>query len=97
MPIPLLVASFDPGPAGRNVIAEALGGTAEVVYLPDLADADRADRLQRATVLFARNTGRTCGILGYGGIGVATGWPGRQRCIWWTAPANPALRPSAGG
>ncbi len=53
----LLLATFDPGEKGRRMIADALHGAAETLFLPDLADASRHEALQRATILLARNTG----------------------------------------
>jgi glycerate dehydrogenase len=53
----LLVVTFEPGEGGRATVAAELGGAAEVVYLPDLADHARCRALAAATVLLARNTG----------------------------------------
>lgn len=45
-------------PAERAVIADAVGGVADPVYLADLDDAARAAVLGTATALLARNTGK---------------------------------------
>jgi len=52
----LLVVSYEPGAVGRNVVADGLGDAAEVVYLPDLATAERRRALERAGIVLARNT-----------------------------------------
>ncbi len=54
----LVAVSFDPGPAGRAIIAAALGEGADIAVLPDLDAAARAAALARAAVLLARNTDR---------------------------------------
>jgi len=64
----LVAVSFDPGPAGRAIIAAALGDAAlgdaalgdaaTIAVLPDLAPGARAATLARAAVLLARNTDR---------------------------------------
>ncbi|MBN9563906.1 MAG: hydroxyacid dehydrogenase [Alphaproteobacteria bacterium] len=55
---PTIVVTFDPGSAGRAVIAEALGGVADAVYLPDRAEAEREAALQRATIVLSHNTAK---------------------------------------
>jgi phosphoglycerate dehydrogenase-like enzyme len=51
-----LIVTYDPGEPGRRIIAEALDGAADVIYLPDLPDAARADALRNADALLARST-----------------------------------------
>lgn len=58
MGAPVLVVTFDPGEAGRAVVAEELGASAEAIYLPDLDDPARGKALAGAAVLLARNTAR---------------------------------------
>jgi phosphoglycerate dehydrogenase-like enzyme len=41
---------------GRKIIADALNGAADAVYLPDLDDAARAEALRRADAVLARTT-----------------------------------------
>ncbi len=53
----LMVVTFDQDAGDRAVLAEALGGAAEVAWLPDLAADARQAALARAAVLLARNTG----------------------------------------
>lgn len=54
-----LVVTFPQDEKGRPYIADALAGTAEVVYLADLDDDQaRAAALRHATVLLARNTAK---------------------------------------
>src|ERR1041385_1688419 len=42
----------------RQLIAEALSGAAEVIYLADLAGKARKDALRQAGVVLARNTAK---------------------------------------
>jgi glycerate dehydrogenase len=51
-----LVVVYDLEPHGRQVVAEALGGAAEAVYLTDLDDAGRAAALRNASAVLARTT-----------------------------------------
>ncbi len=53
-----LVVTFDPGRSGRAVVADTLGSAADVVYLPDLAEADRSPALRQATIVLSHNTGK---------------------------------------
>ncbi len=57
-PPPILTVTFDPGAAGRGVIADCLGQAAKPVYLPGLDDEARADALTAATALLAYDTGK---------------------------------------
>ncbi len=57
--IDTLVVTFPQDAKGRPYIADALQGTADVVYLADLDDDQaRAAALRNATVLLARNTAK---------------------------------------
>lgn len=56
--MPTLVVTYPMNPGDRAVLADALGGAAEPVYLVDLDDAGRAAALRDATVLLARNTAK---------------------------------------
>ena len=51
-----LIVTYDPGESGRRIIAEALAGAADAIYLPDLADTARADALRGAGAVLARST-----------------------------------------
>ena len=51
-----LVVVYDPETNGRRIIADALAGAAEAIYLADLDDAGRADALRRADAVLARTT-----------------------------------------
>ena len=53
-----LVVTFDQEPKGRPIIADALGGAAEVIYLTDLDDQARAAALRHATAILGRNTAK---------------------------------------
>jgi glycerate dehydrogenase len=53
-----IVVTFDPGGAGRAIVAETLGGSADAVYLSDLAKADRETALRRATIVLSHNTAK---------------------------------------
>jgi len=53
-----LVVTYAMNPADRAVLADALGGVAQPVYLVDLDETDRAAALRDATVLLARNTAK---------------------------------------
>ena len=55
---PSLVITFDLEPKGRAVVADALAGAADAIYLTDLDDQARAAALRAATVLLARNTAK---------------------------------------
>jgi glycerate dehydrogenase len=56
--MPSLVVTYPMNPGDRAVLADALGGAAEPIYLADLDDAGRAAVLRDATVLLARNTAK---------------------------------------
>lgn len=51
-----LVVTFDIGRVGREVVGEVIGEVADIIDLPEVKAADRADVLCRADVLLARNT-----------------------------------------
>src|SRR5260221_2882180 len=51
-----LVVTFDAPATGRAAVAEAIGGAADIIYLPDLPDGERAGVLRSAGALLARNT-----------------------------------------
>jgi glycerate dehydrogenase len=53
-----IVVTFDPGGAGRAIVAETLGGSADAVYLSDLAEAEREAALRRATIVLSHNTAK---------------------------------------
>lgn len=55
---PTIVVTFPPNRRDRVTISDATGDAANVIYLSDLADSDRAGALSAATVLLARHTGR---------------------------------------
>jgi len=51
-----LVVAYELEPNGRKIVGDALGGAADVVYLPDLDDTARADVLRGADAVLARTT-----------------------------------------
>ncbi len=51
-----LVVVYELEGNGRRIVSDALAGAAEVVYLPDLDDAGRADALRNADAVLARTT-----------------------------------------
>ena len=51
-----LVVVYELEGNGRKIVSDALDGAAEVVYLPDLDDAGRADALRNADAVLARTT-----------------------------------------
>ncbi len=53
-----VVVTFELQPRDRAIVADALGGAAQAVYLTDLDDRGREAALGAATVLLARNTGK---------------------------------------
>jgi len=55
---PSLLVTFALPPAERALIAEVIGGVAEIAYLVDVAEGERAAALRGATVVFAVNTAR---------------------------------------
>ena len=55
---PTLAITFEPGKAGRALIAELLDGMATPVWLTELDDRARAEALGSATVILALNTGK---------------------------------------
>ena len=56
-----LVVSYEPGAAGRGVVAEGIGDAAAIVYLADLDAAGRRRALEDAGVVLARNTAKELG------------------------------------
>ncbi len=50
------MVTFDVGRMGREVVSDVIGDTADIIFLDEINDADRADALRRADVLFVRNT-----------------------------------------
>jgi len=58
MTIEILAVTFPVRPRERAAIADAIGDVARVTYLVDLDEAGRADALQNATAILARDTGR---------------------------------------
>jgi phosphoglycerate dehydrogenase-like enzyme len=55
---PTVVVTFNMRPPERAVVEDALGGSAQPVYLADLDDAGRASALRDAAALLARDTDR---------------------------------------
>ena len=53
-----LLVTFELDARGRAIVADALGGAAEVVHLGDVEPSARAAVLRQADVLLSRNTGR---------------------------------------
>ena len=51
-----LVVTIDLSPRSRTIVADELGGVADIVYLRDLDRADRAAALSRADAILAYNT-----------------------------------------
>jgi phosphoglycerate dehydrogenase-like enzyme len=51
-----LVVGFRIGERGRKIVAEALGGAADILYLADLAETERAAVLRRAGALLSHST-----------------------------------------
>lgn len=56
--IPTIVVTFPANARDRATIADAVGGSAELVYLSDLDDAGRGSALRSASALLARHTGK---------------------------------------
>jgi phosphoglycerate dehydrogenase-like enzyme len=56
MQVATLAVTFAGRPDERAVIADAIGSSAQVVYLTDLDDAGRVGALRDATAILARNT-----------------------------------------
>jgi phosphoglycerate dehydrogenase-like enzyme len=52
----VVVVAYELGDSGRQVVHDALQGVADVVHLPDLDSADRADALRNAGAVLARTT-----------------------------------------
>jgi phosphoglycerate dehydrogenase-like enzyme len=52
----ILVVTYELEGNGREIVAEALGGAAEAIYLPGLDQAARAEALRNADALLARTT-----------------------------------------
>src|ERR1700732_3463000 len=57
----LLVVTYPLTGRSRTIVAEELGGTAEAIYLVDLAPADRAHALGRAGAERSHDAERDCG------------------------------------
>jgi phosphoglycerate dehydrogenase-like enzyme len=55
---PTLVVAFNIDQTSKAMVAEALGGVADAVYLSELAEADRARALRAAGALLSRNTAK---------------------------------------
>src|SRR5690349_11498481 len=53
-----VAVTFGASARERAIVAEALDGDAEPVYLADLDDDDRSAALRAASAVLARNTGR---------------------------------------
>jgi glycerate dehydrogenase len=53
-----VVVTFKLRPPERAVIADAIGGAAQLVYLADLDDSGRTQALRDATAILARDTGK---------------------------------------
>jgi glycerate dehydrogenase len=53
-----LVVAFRLGERGKAIVADAIGGAADVVYLAEVDDRRRTEALRNATVLLARNTAK---------------------------------------
>jgi len=51
-----LVVVYELEGNGRRIVADALGGAAQAIYLTDLDDAGRADALRKADAVLARTT-----------------------------------------
>lgn len=56
--LPTIVVTFPANARDRATIADAVGGSAELVYLSDLDDAGRGSALRSASALLARHTGK---------------------------------------
>lgn len=56
--IPTIVVTFPANARDRATIADAVGGSAALVYLSDLDDAGRGSALRSASALLARHTGK---------------------------------------
>ncbi|HTI80408.1 MAG TPA: NAD(P)-dependent oxidoreductase [Acetobacteraceae bacterium] len=54
--MPSVVIVYDLDAGSRQVLAEALDGAADTIYLTDLNDTDRADALRKADAVLARTT-----------------------------------------
>lgn len=54
----LLLVTCEAGKSARAAVAEVIGDLAEIRYLLDAADDERAGLLRRATALIARHTGK---------------------------------------
>lgn len=55
---PFLLVTCQAGNSARAAVAEVIGDAAEVRYLQDASEPERADLLARATVLLSRNTAK---------------------------------------
>ena len=51
-----LVVVYELEGNGRKIVSDALNGAADVIHLPDLDDAGRADALRNADAVLARTT-----------------------------------------
>ena len=56
-----LVVTYPLTGRSREIVAEELDGTAEAIFLVDLAPADRAHALGRAGAVLATTRRRNCG------------------------------------
>ena len=56
-----LVVTYPLSGRSREIVAEELDGTAEAIYLVDLAPADRAHALGRAGAVLSHERRRNCG------------------------------------
>src|SRR5262249_22586836 len=53
-----LIVTYPLAGRSRAIVEEELGGTAEAIYLVDLAPADRADTLRRAGAVLCHDTSK---------------------------------------
>ena len=53
-----LIATYPLTGRSRAIVEEELGGTAEAIYLADLAPTDRADILRRAAAVLSHDTSK---------------------------------------
>jgi hypothetical protein len=53
-----LVVTYPMSARSRAIVAEELAGAAEVIYLTDLAQEDRADALRQASAVLANDTAK---------------------------------------
>lgn len=55
---PRVLVTYPPSPQDRDAFGETLGGLADITYLPQTADGDRAGALASADVVLAKHLGR---------------------------------------